>query len=484
MTAPATLSVFTIIRAQNGTPIANATVKCSFLYNAATVTATGDSFAPQQQTGTTDGTGRVAFTVVGNDLLSPANTVYDIQEPSRSYQIAPQSTNGSPQQTTAVNVIVNTPTALAVATSNLTGPLTVAGLLTAQAGLAVTGNATVSGNLSVSGTFSPSSLTVTPGEPGIDTATAGALVIGDNTATSIELGAATTVSAGLLTASGGLTVVGVVTLPAAALADAALSANVALKNAGNAFSVGQTITGDLTLATARLLLGAAVAKIIAGATSLSLRNNADSADNLILTDAGLATLRNALSIPPSAGGAIAPTAYGSNAVKINELAGDGTTNGITFSAIPTNFRSLMVEVYGRATNAVTNNDLQVNLNGDGSGVYESERGSLTGAAGSWASSQVNGGTGMILGFVTGTTAPANTFGYTRFTIGFANSSTLDKLVIGDGAFASSYVAGAIQRVVSTGIWHNAAPTAVTSIRLATTAGFFATTTVAVLWGIP
>lgn len=42
----------------------------------------------------------------------------------------------------------------------------------------------------------------------------------------------------------------------------------------------------------QLYLANAASKIIPGATSLSLRNNADTADNLLLTDAGLATFRN------------------------------------------------------------------------------------------------------------------------------------------------------------------------------------------------
>src|SRR6266700_2222873 len=41
-------------------------------------------------------------------------------------------------------------------------------------------------------------------------------------------------------------------------------------------------------------LTTAVSKVIPGATSLSLRNNADSANNLLLSDAGVATLRNDL----------------------------------------------------------------------------------------------------------------------------------------------------------------------------------------------
>lgn len=49
------------------------------------------------------------------------------------------------------------------------------------------------------------------------------------------------------------------------------------------------------------LTGAAASKIIPGATSLSLRNNADSADNLIITDAGVVTLRNLLTLTGAQG---------------------------------------------------------------------------------------------------------------------------------------------------------------------------------------
>jgi hypothetical protein len=54
-----------------------------------------------------------------------------------------------------------------------------------------------------------------------------------------------------------------------------------------------TVGGDLTIGSAfRLLFGATVAKIVPGATSISHRNNADSADNLLISDAGVVTTRN------------------------------------------------------------------------------------------------------------------------------------------------------------------------------------------------
>ena len=49
-----------------------------------------------------------------------------------------------------------------------------------------------------------------------------------------------------------------------------------------------------------LNMNLAASKIVPGATSLSLRNNANSADNLILTDAGVATLRSNLTFAAAA----------------------------------------------------------------------------------------------------------------------------------------------------------------------------------------
>lgn len=57
-------------------------------------------------------------------------------------------------------------------------------------------------------------------------------------------------------------------------------------------SMGQT-SSDWVIGS-RLLLTTAVGKVVPGATSLSFRNNADSADNLIITDAGNVTIRGTL----------------------------------------------------------------------------------------------------------------------------------------------------------------------------------------------
>lgn len=191
----------------------------------------------------------------------------------------------------------------------------------------------------------------------------------------------------------------------------------------------------------------------------------------------------AITVPPSGGAAVPATSYGSFPIKLAEASGDGATNGITFSGIPTTFRTLIVEVFGRATNAVTNNALQVQLNGDTTGVYEWNRSNAAGGD-FGAGSAGTGDTSMTLGYVNGTTAPANAVAHTRLEIAFANSVIFDKAVTGQGTVATAYSASNTNAVVSSGVWHNATVAAVTSIKLITAAGFFTTTSLAFLYGIP
>lgn len=87
---------------------------------------------------------------------------------------------------------------------------------------------------------------------------------------------------------------------------------------GGAFRVNSTaldggtdwlkVLGAMATFTGSLTIGPASSRIIPGATSLALRNSANNADNLILTDAGAATVRNGLTVTTggatvSAGGA-------------------------------------------------------------------------------------------------------------------------------------------------------------------------------------
>lgn len=60
-------------------------------------------------------------------------------------------------------------------------------------------------------------------------------------------------------------------------------------SASQTFSAGLALTGTLTMATA-------ASKLVPGATSFTLRNNADSANNIQVLDSGATTIRNALTV--------------------------------------------------------------------------------------------------------------------------------------------------------------------------------------------
>lgn len=84
-----------------------------------------------------------------------------------------------------------------------------------------------------------------------------------------------------------------------------------------------------------ITLGTAVSRIVPGATSLSFRNHANAADNLILTDAGAATFRSTVALPGvSMGSSTGPTAASnSNIARINldSTGGNGFNALMTFS---------------------------------------------------------------------------------------------------------------------------------------------------------
>lgn len=124
----------------------------------------------------------------------------------------------------------------------------------------------------------------------------------------------------------------------------------------NKFTVAGS-SGDTVIA-GTITMSTAASRILPGATSLSLRNNANSADNLIILDAGAATFRTSVSSPSylgaalaltggitssgptgtgigyatGAGGAVTQTTNRTAAVTLNKLTGAITTDTTSLSA--------------------------------------------------------------------------------------------------------------------------------------------------------
>ena len=110
-------------------------------------------------------------------------------------------------------------------------------------------------------------------------------------------------------------------------------------------------------------------KLVPGLSGFVLRNSADSANNLNVSDAGIATLRNALLIPPSAGGSLPPSSYGSVPVKIAETTLGSSSSPIVFSSIPQGFRHLLLIGHARSDFAGVFADCSIQFNGDTGSNY-------------------------------------------------------------------------------------------------------------------
>lgn len=178
------------------------------------------------------------------------------------------------------------------ATQTFTGGWTAGAACTiSTGGIAVTGNSTITGSLSGVTNLFCGGITVVSNAGG-----AGIIAAGSGTATSNQIivinTAAATYNAGLSLQRNS---VEKVALAAASDGNAYMDYSGALNYRE---SVGYTQQASLSavgiLSAKGFTITTAVGKIIPGATSLSHRNNADSADNFILTDAGNATLRGNL----------------------------------------------------------------------------------------------------------------------------------------------------------------------------------------------
>lgn len=139
-----------------------------------------------------------------------------------------------------------------------------------------------------------------------------------------------------------------------------------LSHRNNADSADNLLISDAGVVTVRssLVLATAASKVIPGATSLSLRDNADSADNLIILDAGGATFRGALTAASytqqANNGAQAIDGFISEEVTLSLI---GLTTDSSSNLLPVNSRIKFVNWY--ITQAITGGAVVTMQIGDG-----------------------------------------------------------------------------------------------------------------------
>ena len=185
--------------------------------------------------------------------------------------------------------------------------------------------------------------------------------------------------------------------------------------------------------------GVATGKILLGTSGGGFRDSGDTVDALVFDSNQLATLRNALKIPPSAGGTLAATSYGSVPVKIGETTPTGVNT--TFTSIPGVFRHLVLEWQARSNLAsAAFEQLIINYNGDGGTNYDAQRASVVGDPATYAANTVTIVQGAasqtaILGmYVPASTAPANFAGWGRMEIFNYSGTTFYKVAYANWAY--------------------------------------------------
>ncbi|MBI4494047.1 MAG: tail fiber domain-containing protein, partial [Chloroflexi bacterium] len=155
------------------------------------------------------------------------------------------------------------------------------------------------------------------------------------------------------------------------------------------FGTGLTVTsggatvaaGNLAVAAGKITLGAAASQLVPGVTSFAIRNSADSADNLLVTDAGAVTVRNGLAVTSGgatiAAGGLAVSAGGASIVggianNGGGISGAGTLSGVTGITSTASY-SIDLNAAAPTTLTLTNSDAGpgnvANLSVEGSGTF-------------------------------------------------------------------------------------------------------------------
>ena len=443
--------VFDYIYDTSGKAVVGAKVTSTLNLAGASDTSPIVNIGPLQQTTTTDNNGYWQFNLIPNPALTPTGTSYTIESPYNSYSISVPNSAGPFQSS---SILVNVPSVISPAVTGLTGPIT------------VTGNETVTGNLTVQGTTT------------LGSTTTGALSATSNSGINGDL---TVFSPGrlLFTSLASKIVPGATSISHRNNADSA--DNLLISDAGNL-----TARGTLALSAnpgSITMQGVGTASIVGGTTGLNIANNANNANNVAVTDAGLITLRNALSIPAVAGGSLPPSSYGSLALKYDEQTPGGVTS-ITIPAsgtLPNTFRQLIIEVEGRGDTAATSVSVAVSFNGDNTAAnYNVSR--ISGNNNLVSSAQAVGTGPFGLVIVPAASATANFAGSGTIVVPSYARTSFFKTARSDCFFAASATAAGIGQEIRAMQWSNTA--AITTVTLTMSAGNWLTGSIVRTYLVP
>lgn len=208
----------------------------------------------------------------------------------------------------------------AVGNSTITGTLGgITALTVTPNGIAVTGNSTITGTLAgLTGLTVTGATTLTGAVGGVTTLTAAtALILGATPATAgiIRIPNNTSLLARNAANNADITVIQLINTDIVRLANSQMTVNPST----GAVVVGGTVTASggyvgVNLQSGALSFTPVAAQIVGGATSLSLRNNANNADNVLVSDAGNITVRGTATLTGGIAGTLTLTTASSKIV--------------------------------------------------------------------------------------------------------------------------------------------------------------------------
>lgn len=206
-------------------------------------------------------------------------------------------------------------------------------------------------------------------------------------------------------------------------------------------------------------------------------------DAFVRLDTALSqALTGPLVIPPTLGGAAAPTGYGSMPVKLAETLLAAPAASISWTSIPATFRHLEADLYARGDTAAVNTRVNARINNDSAANYDAQENRWDGGTSFLAESL--GVTSFQVAFIPAATATANYYGSATLFCKHYAGTTGNKQINSVGNWAESNIANASCRSFAyNGKWRTAG-TAINRLDLIPAAGNLVAGSLGTLWGHP
>jgi hypothetical protein len=153
---------------------------------------------------------------------------------------------------------------------------------------------------------------------------------------------------------------------------------------------------------------------------------------------------------------------------------------ITLSLIPSTYRDLILEIYGRGTASAASITVGLRFNGDTGANYDDQNN--YGNASSSAASEHLAQTSILAFQIAGATAPANVAGGGAYLIPHYAGITFQKFITGPNTLKLSTSSGGLYSINAAGHWRSTA--AITSITLTPSSGNLDIGTVVRVLGLP